>query len=51
MAAIPLLKIILKTPGIFSSEGQREVAKDNLLIKIKRRDKRLKKKTQLKLEL
>ncbi|NOS92474.1 MAG: hypothetical protein HOP30_11165 [Cyclobacteriaceae bacterium] len=51
MKSIRLLKIIIKTPGIFSNQGQVEYAKSNLLKKIRRRDKKIVKKTKLKIEL
>jgi hypothetical protein len=51
MKSIRLLKRIISTPGIFSTQWQREYAKLNLLKKIKRRDRKIVKKTQLKIEL
>lgn len=51
MKSIRLLKRIISTPGIYATRGQREYAKENLLKKIKRRDRKIVKKTQLKIEI
>ncbi|MEK9157714.1 MAG: hypothetical protein AAB638_00845 [Patescibacteria group bacterium] len=51
MRSIQLLKVIISLPNIFSNEAQRQVAKDNLFKKINRRDRKIKKETQLTLPL
>jgi len=50
MSQISLLKIILKS-DVFSCPEARELAKRNLDKKLKRRNKQIIKKTQLKIEL
>lgn len=49
MSQLSLLKRILRTPGIFSTPGQRATARDNLDKKIAARDKRRAKRQQLKI--
>jgi len=51
MKSIELLKRIIKTPFIFSSEQKRAIAKYNLLEKMKRRNRKILKRSQTKLEL
>ena len=51
MKQIELLKRLIESPGIYVDEAQREQAKKNLFLKMKRRDVKIKKKTQLNLEL
>lgn len=47
--SIELLKRIIARPYLFSNEKQREIAKNNLRIKMERRDRKVKQQQQLKI--
>jgi hypothetical protein len=49
MRSITLLKTIIQTPHIFGTEAERQHAKNNLQQKIKRRDRKVYRRTQTKL--
>lgn len=51
MKSIEMLKRMLKTNGIYPTESAREYAKHCLMEKIKRRDRKERKRSQLQLEL
>lgn len=51
MKQIDLLKRIIAKPGVYSCPEQREAAKKRLWKKIQRRDNKLIKRTQTKLEI
>lgn len=46
MRSINLLKTIIRTPFIFRTEEELQAAKDNLVAKIRRRDRKILKRTQ-----
>ncbi len=48
---INLLKAIINTPGIFSTEAQRAQARKHLFEKMKRRDRKVIRHSQLKINI
>jgi hypothetical protein len=51
MKQLELGKRMLARPNLYTTEEQREAVKKRVVIKMKRRDRKIQKRTQLKIEL